>query len=141
DPQPAHMKDYKKQTADAGGVHVNSGIPNHAFYLAAVALGGNAWEIVGKIWYETLTKKLKHDAQFQQCADATHAVAMEIYGATSNAAKAVADAWAQVGLTITVATPKIAVRRPSKVAAPPIDVPAAGAELPIADTRRRTKPT
>jgi hypothetical protein len=29
---------------DNGGVHVNSGIPNHAFYLAATALGGSAWE-------------------------------------------------------------------------------------------------
>jgi len=29
---------------DNGGVHINSGIPNHAFYLAAIGIGGNAWE-------------------------------------------------------------------------------------------------
>ena len=179
DPQPAHMKDYKKQTADAGGVHVNSGIPNRAFYLVAAAIGGNAWEIAGKIWYETLTKRLKHDSQFQQCAEATHAVAADRYGATSIAAKAVADAWAQVGLPIAAATPRLAIRRRAaavvtedvavpaarvvnrgvkavekkidivrasakKPAAPKppvqhIDVPDAGAELPAADTRSKTK--
>src|SRR5215470_3819417 len=37
DPQPAHMSNYDHRTSDHGGVHVNSGIPNHAFYLAAVA--------------------------------------------------------------------------------------------------------
>ena len=40
DPQPAHMDDYVETTEDNGGVHINSGIPNHAFYLAATALGG-----------------------------------------------------------------------------------------------------
>ena len=39
---------------DNGGVHINSGIPNKAFYLAATAIGGNAWEKAGRIWYETL---------------------------------------------------------------------------------------
>ena len=44
------------QTADDnGGVHINSGIPNHAFYLVATALGGSAWERAGLIWYRTLT--------------------------------------------------------------------------------------
>jgi Zn-dependent metalloprotease len=31
DPQPAHMRDYVDTTKDNGGVHINSGIPNHAF--------------------------------------------------------------------------------------------------------------
>ena len=43
---------------DNGGVHINSGIPNHAFFLAATILGGFAWERAGKIWYAALTKKL-----------------------------------------------------------------------------------
>src|SRR3954469_22228114 len=43
DPQPAHMRDFVHTYQDNGGVHINSGIPNHAFYLAAVALGGKAW--------------------------------------------------------------------------------------------------
>ena len=32
DPQPGHMNDYVKTTSDNGGVHINSGIPNRAFY-------------------------------------------------------------------------------------------------------------
>ncbi|HEY9678548.1 MAG TPA: M4 family metallopeptidase [Drouetiella sp.] len=52
DPQPAHMKDYINTTRDNGGVHLNSGIPNKAFADFAVAVGGNAWEAPGKIWYE-----------------------------------------------------------------------------------------
>jgi Zn-dependent metalloprotease len=140
DPQPATMKDYKLQQADAGGVHVNSGIPNRAFYLVSAALGGNAWEIAGRIWYESVTKKLKHDAQFQQCADATYAVAVERYGPASNAAKAVAAGWAEVGLTITAATAKLSIRRgPASAPSQEIDVPAAGAELPSPDTRPTTK--
>ncbi|MGW7595389.1 M4 family metallopeptidase, partial [Streptomyces rubiginosohelvolus] len=41
DPQPGTMDDYVHTSRDNGGVHINSGIPNHAFYLAATALGGN----------------------------------------------------------------------------------------------------
>ena len=40
DPQPAHMDDFVETDQDNGGVHINSGIPNHAFYLAATAIGG-----------------------------------------------------------------------------------------------------
>src|ERR1041385_2582439 len=65
DLQPAHMSQYVKTHDDGGGVHINSGIPNHAFYLAAIALGGNAWDVAGRIWYVTLTQKLRHDAHFQ----------------------------------------------------------------------------
>ncbi|HET9597432.1 MAG TPA: M4 family metallopeptidase, partial [Anaeromyxobacteraceae bacterium] len=54
DPQPADMRHYVQTEEDNGGVHVNSGIPNHAFYLAASAIGGFAWEKTGRIWYETL---------------------------------------------------------------------------------------
>ena len=36
-------------------MHINSGIPNRAFYLVAEALGGNAWDAPGRIWYDTLT--------------------------------------------------------------------------------------
>ena len=49
------MDDYVRTGRDNGGVHINSGIPNHAFYLAATALGGNAWERAGQIWYDVLT--------------------------------------------------------------------------------------
>ena len=55
DPQPATMAGYVETTDDNGGVHINSGIPNHAFYLAATAIGGNAWEGAGQVWFDVLT--------------------------------------------------------------------------------------
>lgn len=36
DPQPGHMKDYLRMEDDNGGVHINSGIPNRAFYETAM---------------------------------------------------------------------------------------------------------
>jgi len=64
DPQPAHMRHYVDTEDDNGGVHINSGIPNHAFYLAAVALGGRTWEVLGRIWYRVLTERLTSDADY-----------------------------------------------------------------------------
>ena len=43
DDQPADMDGY----VDGGDVHTNSGIPNHAFYVVATTLGGNAWDAAG----------------------------------------------------------------------------------------------
>ena len=45
DPQPGHMKNFVKTSSDSGGVHINSGIPNHAFYLAP---NGDWWICMGK---------------------------------------------------------------------------------------------
>lgn len=42
DTQPKHYADLVDDPDDNGGVHANSGIPNHAFYLAATRLGGSA---------------------------------------------------------------------------------------------------
>lgn len=42
DPQPAYMRDYVYTPEDHGGVHINSGIPNHAFFLVAKKIGGYA---------------------------------------------------------------------------------------------------
>ena len=54
DPQPATMADYVDTDDDDGGVHINSGIPNRAFFLAATAFGGSSWDRAGKIWYAAL---------------------------------------------------------------------------------------
>ena len=43
DPQPSHMRDHVDTVEDNGGVHINSGILNHAFYRAAMAIGGKTW--------------------------------------------------------------------------------------------------
>ncbi|MCB5281785.1 M4 family metallopeptidase [Arthrobacter sp. AL08] len=102
DPQPGSMEGYVRTSADNGGVHINSGIPNRAFYLVAAALGGNAWEAPGRIWYETLTGgTLAPDATFGAFAKATAASAGELFGAESKEHDAVLSAWETVKVKFT----------------------------------------
>jgi Zn-dependent metalloprotease len=99
DPQPGTMDDYVRTSRDNGGVHINSGIPNHAFYLAATAIGGNAWERAGQVWYDVLTGgELAGDAEFADFAQLTVAAAHARYGEGAEQA-AVLEAWAGVGIT------------------------------------------
>jgi len=100
DPQPAHMRDYVNTIADNGGVHINSGIPNHAFYVTSLELGGNAWERAGRIWYVTLKDKLTANSRFQDCANLTYQVAAELFGSGSIEQQAVQKGWAEVGLPV-----------------------------------------
>ncbi|MEU3981190.1 M4 family metallopeptidase [Streptomyces sp. NPDC026672] len=98
DPQPATMDDYVHTGRDNGGVHINSGIPNHAFYLAATALGGNAWERAGQIWYDVLTGGgLETRANFADFAKLTVAAARARYQ-EGEELEAVLKAWQRVGV-------------------------------------------
>ncbi|WP_171161720.1 M4 family metallopeptidase [Streptomyces sp. I05A-00742] len=98
DPQPSTMKDYVRTSRDNGGVHINSGIPNHAFYLLATGLGGNAWERAGKVWYAALTSgELTPDADFADFARQTAKTVRALYG-DGDETRAVLKAWAQVGV-------------------------------------------
>lgn len=100
DPQPATMDGYVETSEDNGGVHINSGIPNHAFYLAAADLGDYAWERAGQVWYDTLTDgRLASDTAFQGFARATVQAAGRRYGSSSAEAEAVRGGWVQVGIT------------------------------------------
>jgi len=102
DPQPDRMSHYVvlpndgEPKHDSGGVHINSGIPNRAFYLVATALGGHAWEAPGRIWYRALTEKLRAQASFAEAANATAEAADDLFGAGSPEHQAVIDAWTQV---------------------------------------------
>jgi Thermolysin metallopeptidase, alpha-helical domain/Thermolysin metallopeptidase, catalytic domain len=101
DPQPDHMDRYVNTTDDNGGVHINSGIPNKAFYLAAVAIGGYAWETAGNIWYQTLIDpRLTATAQFQDFANLTVDNAGKFYDESIRAK--VAKAWQDVGVKVKV---------------------------------------
>jgi Zn-dependent metalloprotease len=100
DPQPANMKEYVTTVEDNGGVHINSGIPNHAFYVTSVEVGGYAWEKAGLIWYKTLTEKLTNLSNFQNAADLTYQAAGELFGTNSLEQKAVKTGWAEVGITV-----------------------------------------
>lgn len=71
DGQPAHMNDYVNTTQDNGGVHINSGIHNRAFYNVATAANGSGNEIirpldVAILYYLTLTK-LAPMSTFRDC--------------------------------------------------------------------------
>lgn len=101
DPQPRAMAGYVETDEDSGGVHINSGIPNHAFYLAATSIGGHAWEGAGRIWYDVLTGgELPSDVRFGDFARATVDAAARLCGRESKESKAVRDAWSRVGMTM-----------------------------------------
>lgn len=98
DPQPFHMDDYNATSDDNGGVHINSGIPNHAFYLVAQYLGGRAWEKAGHIWYDALQAVNNPHAQFAEWAEQTVAAAWIRFGAGSIEERFTRRAWKLVGV-------------------------------------------
>ncbi|WP_323095498.1 protealysin inhibitor emfourin [Intrasporangium sp. YIM S08009] len=99
DPQPADMAHYVDTQDDNGGVHINSGIPNRAFALAALAIGGNAWEDVGHIWYAVVSgDAIKPTCDFETFANLTVDAAATAHGDGSAQHTAVRDAWQQVGV-------------------------------------------
>jgi Zn-dependent metalloprotease len=99
DPQPAFMHEYVETSEDQGGVHVNSGIPNRAFYLCAMKIGGYAWGSPGKIWYQTLCNaRLGEKTTFRSFATQTIAQAEKLFGPGSKEHQAVNAAWREVGV-------------------------------------------
>ncbi|GAA1849562.1 protealysin inhibitor emfourin [Microlunatus capsulatus] len=122
DPQVGSMADYVETEEDNGGVHLNSGIPNRAFALAAVALGGPSWERAGRVWYDTLTGgAIGSDVDFVGFAEATVASAARLFPDDADVATRVRGAWAEVGVLTAAETPG---------ATPPVPVDAAPATPP-----------
>ncbi len=103
DPQPDRMSKFvhlpDTEEGDFGAVHSNSGIPNKAFFLAAVGIGGFAWEAAGTIWFESL-KASSADSQFQDFADTTFQKAGELFGVGSPEQSAVLAAWQEVEIQV-----------------------------------------
>ncbi len=103
DPQPDNMSKYVNlpdtDDGDNGGVHINSGIPNRAFYLTAIGIGGFAWEAPGHIWYTSLQASTP-TTNFQEFADTTYLKAGQLYGSQSAEQQAVLSAWKEVGIRI-----------------------------------------
>ncbi len=104
DPQPGHMNEYKDVSFDNGGVHINSGIPNRAFYVTSMELGGVAWQKAGRIWYIALRDKLANRSTFQEAANLIYTTAGEIYGTGSLEQQAVKTGWSAVGIPVELAT-------------------------------------
>lgn len=97
--QPAHMDDFYKGWDDNGGVHINSGIPNHAAYRLATA---RSRELVEAVWYRTLYKgHVGSDASFVDMAQGTITACKELVAlgkAQSSDCTATAQAWVDVGV-------------------------------------------
>lgn len=99
DPQPATMAGFVVTTDDAGGVHTNSGIPNHAFFLAAMAIGGPAWLGAGAVWWDALTSaEVTASIDFAGFATVTVDAAGRRFGDGSAEQTAVRQAWQQLGV-------------------------------------------
>jgi len=100
DPQPATMDKYQNlpdtASGDWGGVHINSGIPNFAFYVAAFNMGGYSWEKAGRIWYAVLTdKNLNQKAGFSDVKNLSVVNAEKIFGINSPEVRAVKQGWTE----------------------------------------------
>lgn len=133
--QPANVSEYARlpisRRADNGGVHINSGIPNHVAYLLAQAIGNEKTE---QIYYRTLTQYLTPDVDFFGAAEQTLRSAQELYSAAE--VNAVRQAFAQVGIDLggadTVPQPTDEGNQPNTPAPAPIPsqpVPAGCSEL------------
>jgi len=133
DPQPAHMNQFvampDDEDDDWGGVHINSGIPNHAFYLLATEIGGKSWEAPAHIWFEAL-KTAGSDTDFAAFATLTYQSAARLYGPGSPQQQATVECWNKVGIQIPVASAAVSAR----FAAPERDIRVASAD---ADIRKR----
>ena len=82
---------------DNGGVHVYSGIPNRAFYLASVEFGGYSWEKAGQIWWGAMRSgRVPPKSTFKQFADVTIDIAEDLFG--KDAKKIMKEAWEKVGV-------------------------------------------
>lgn len=95
DPQPATMDAYLHTKEDNGGVHINSGIPNHAFWLVHTQLEENLWGKPAQIWYDAATK-IKSTTNFKEFANETISSAQQLFGKGSKEEAAVQGAWKTV---------------------------------------------
>jgi bacillolysin len=113
DGDPDHYSELYTGKQDNGGVHSNSGIPNHAYYLL-VNGGSNAGEARGhdhtgprvrgigledaeQIFYTGFTS-LPSTATMSQARQATEAAAGALYGKNSRQKSSTSDAWEAVGV-------------------------------------------
>ncbi|MGB8955350.1 MAG: M4 family metallopeptidase [Tumebacillaceae bacterium] len=94
--QPEHMSQYVTTTADNGGIHTNSGIPNKAFYNFATAIGSR--NDAAKIWYIAMKDYMTPTTNFAGARAATLAACAALYGSTSITYSALQNAWTSVGI-------------------------------------------
>lgn len=131
DLQVGSMADYVYTYEDSGGVHINSGIPNRAFALAATEIGGASWEKAGQVWYDTLINgQLSARAGFEAFAQATVSSASRLFGNEPSIAEKIWAAWIEVGVLATPAPLDLGMEQPVGAGAAQSSAPPSGA-LPI----------
>lgn len=107
---PAHVDDFLVQENDGtsetdfGGVHTNSSIPNHAYYLMVQRIGRDRAE---QVVYRAFTEKLESDSNFEDFRSAALEAAAELYGEDSAAYRGVDESFAEVGLDGTWEAPEV----------------------------------
>ena len=107
---PDHYSGRLLTSADWGGVHTNSAIPNQAFYLAieggtnrtsrlsVQGVGAANREQIERIFYRAFVFLLPSNARFSTARAATIQAARDLYGVGSPAERAVTEAWSAVGV-------------------------------------------
>lgn len=95
--QPSHVNEQYFGDEDNGGVHINSGIVNHAFYLFA-SNNSVGLEKAEKVYYQALTNYLTALSQFVDLRIAVIQAATDLYGAESNEVQAAKEAFSAVGI-------------------------------------------
>jgi bacillolysin len=83
--QPRKVSEYVNTSQDNGGVHINSGIPNYAYYLFATSAGMTKYK-AQKVYYRALDKYLVRSSQFIDLRIAVIQATTDLYGATEIAA-------------------------------------------------------
>ncbi len=83
---------YYTGTGDNGGVHYNSGVPNHAAYRM-VAIHGMSFVDAEKIHYRALTNYLTSSSNFVAARLALTQAATDLFGAASSQVSAVKAAY------------------------------------------------
>lgn len=94
--QPSHMNEKFTGSDDNGGVHINSGIPNHAFFLYAEAITRDK---AADVYYKALTDYLTKSSQFIDLRLAVIQAAKDLFGASSIEATKAGEAFDAVGIT------------------------------------------
>jgi Zn-dependent metalloprotease len=94
-PQPTNYSQY----TPGMDPHYSSGIPNFAFYKAAMDIGGKSWEKTGKIWYRALTGFAPQpNMKMSTFAKRTRTLAKSMFPTDPHVYTAVNKAWTAVGL-------------------------------------------
>jgi hypothetical protein len=91
--QPAHYGERFTGRDDNGGVHINSGIPNRAFFLFANEVG---LEVAEQVYFSVLTNYLTRSSQFVDLRIAVIAASRTLYN--EQVAQVAASAFEEVGI-------------------------------------------